>query len=346
MTVKTTTKAPGDPVKGGVKKLTPVTVTGDKNNVSAEQWKAMTKEQQYSNEMSRRKGTPWDQYVGGLGKKGGSSKLSSSELDAWNKREYERMGTKILAKEVRYDKNNLLNKPGEPNQYQVDYADPTKDKGIYEMASRKKFAEEGAPVMKTKKLTPTSAKAELIRPAKKKEMVSKAIEGPKGQGRQFKSAPKAGKFTSGNRILKSAGTPGGGAEGRKFRKEEKLAGAYERNKALRTNNSLLDRNSEDRTYNMGLGAKSKAKAAAYKDMRNEIKGLKKESKNLSVSAEAKKAYQGELKTALKDTRKSLKFEKKEAAGKTKYFTKSKMAEQVEKKPTSKGKMQAGKMRYK
>ena len=351
MTVKTTTKATGEPVKGGVKKLTPVTVTGDKNNVSAEQWKAMTKEQQYSNEMAKRKGTPWDQYVGGLGKKGGSSKLSSSELDAWNKSEYERMGTRILAKEVRYDKNNLLNKPGEPKQYQVDYADPKKDKAIYERYDRARNAQmlKDMPPLKTKKLSTAPGPApELIRPTKKKtkEMVPKAIEGPKGPGRQFKSAPQAGKFTSGNRILKSTGTPGGGAEGRKFRREEKLAGAYERNKALRTNNSLLDRNSEDRTYNMGLGAKSKAKSAAYKDMRNEIKGLKKESKKLTVRPETKKAYQGELKTALKDTRKSLKFEKKEAAGKIKYFTKSKMAEQVEKKPTSKGKMQAGKMRYK
>ena len=351
MTVKTTTKAPGDPVKGGVKKLTPVTVTGDKNNVSAEQWKAMTKEQQYSNEMAKRKGAGWSEYTAGIGSKAGGQKLSQSELDAFNKRQSEIMGHKILAKEVRYAKGDEGAKSGNPKSgYQVDYADPSKDKDIYERDKRARNAQmlKDMPPLKTKKLsTIPGPTPELIRPTKKKtkEMVPKAIEGPKGQGRQFKSAPKAGKFTSGNRILKSAGTPGGGAEGRKFRREEKLAGAYERNKALRTNNLLLDRNSEDRTYNMGLGAKSKAKSAAYKDMRNEIKGLKKESKKLTVRPETKKAYQSELKTALKDTRKSLKFEKKEAAGKIKYFTKSKMAEQVEKKPTSKGKMQAGKMRY-
>ena len=50
-------------------------------------------------------------------------------------------------------------------------------------------------------------------------------------------------------------------------------------------------------------------------------------------------------SAIRDTRKAQKFEKKEQVGKTSYFTKSKMNEKVEKKTGMKGRMQAGKMRY-
>ncbi len=49
--------------------------------------------------------------------------------------------------------------------------------------------------------------------------------------------------------------------------------------------------------------------------------------------------------AIKDVRKSQKFEKKEMAGKTKYFNQSTMADTVEKTPSMKGRKQAGKMRY-
>ncbi len=319
MTVKTTTKAPGDPVKVGGKKLPVVTVTGDKYAGYSESEKDFLK-----------RGNQNDNYVPGGGKYAKDIvRMTPDELEKFNEKNLA-LGGRLKYKEVRYNPNDPINKDG-VNRYQGDYAHPVKDKKFYN--SPKRFTPNATPKtpekmevgkLPTRKLTISSPQATLAKAPKKKEMVAKAIEGPKGQGRQFKSAPKAGKFTSGNRILKSAGTPGGGAEGRKFRKEEKLAGAYERTKFLADDNQ---------GPNVWAGAFSKEKKAGYQAMRKDLRAARKET-GVKVGS------------AIKDTRKAQKFEKKEQAGKTKYFTKSKMAETIEKKPTSKGKMQAGKMRYK
>jgi hypothetical protein len=279
--------------------------------------KTTTKDTGYSdmeNEFLKR-GTNPDNYISGGGKYSKDQvKMSSEQLEKFNE-DYLSKGGRLKYKEVRYNPNDPVNKDG-INRYQGDYAHPVRDKKFYD--SPKRFTPNATPKtpekmevgkLPTRKLTISSPQATLAKAPKKKEMVAKAIEGPKGQGRQFKSAPKAGKFTSGNRILKSAGTPGGGAEGRKFRKEEKLAGAYVRTQKL---------------ADKGQGAKS---------FRSDLKAARKET-GVKVGS------------AIKDTRKAQKFENKEAAGKIKYFTKSKMAETIEKKPTTKGKMQAGKMRYK
>ena len=299
MTVKTTTKAPGDP-----KNLKQVTVTGDKYAGYSESEKDFLK-----------RGNQNDNYVPGGGKYAKDIvRMTPDELEKFNEKNLAQ-GGRLKYKEVRYNPNDPINKDG-VNRYQGDYAHPVKDKKFYD--SPKRFTPNATPKtpekmevgkLPTKKLTISSPQATLAKAPKKKEMVAKAIEGPKGKGRQFKSAPQAGKFTSGNRILKSAGTPGGGAEGRKFRKEEKLAGAYVRTQKL---------------ADKGQGAKS---------FRGDLKAARKET-GVKVGS------------AIKDTRKAQKFENKEAAGKIKYFTKSKMAETIEKKPTTKGKMQAGKMRYK
>lgn len=279
--------------------------------------KTTTKDTGYSdmeNEFLKRGNNP-DNYVSGGGKYSKDQvKMSPEQLEKFNE-DYLSKGGRLKYKEVRYNPNDPINKDG-VNRYQGDFAHPVKDKKFYD--SPKRFTPKATPKtpekmevgkLPTRKLTISSPQATLAKAPKKKEMVAKAIEGPKGQGRQFKSTPKAGKFTSGNRILKSAGTPGGGAEGRKFRKEEKLAGAYVRTQKL---------------ADKGQGAKS---------FRGDLKAARKET-GVKVGS------------AIKDTRKAQKFENKEAAGKIKYFTKSKMAETIEKKPTTKGKMQAGKMRYK
>jgi hypothetical protein len=298
MTVKTTTKPNG----GGGR--------------TQDQFRSMSAEDQYKEWAAGQRKAPNYEYTAGIGRKSGGLKLSDSELEAFNKRQQEEMGYNMKAKEVRYAKGDKGASSGRPEAYQVYYADPTKEKNYYKTPTKvtpsttpKTPEKMEVGKLPTRKLTISSPQATLAKAPKKKEMVSKAIEGPKGQGRQFKSAPKAGKFTSGNRILKSAGTPGGGAEGRKFRKEEKLAGAYVRTQKL---------------ADKGQGAKS---------FRGDLKAARKET-GVKVGS------------AIKDTRKAQKFENKEAAGKIKYFTKSKMAETIEKKPTSKGKMQAGKMRYK
>lgn len=319
-TSRKATTGPGDPkkktgIKPKVINAPETTVTGQRKftagatNAEA-QWK------EYSS-------APNYEYYPGLGKKTKHSKLSGEELKSFRERDRE-MGVKLLAKEVRWDPTNKakpLDEAGRPTRYQVDYYNPKTEKAAYETESRRRYAEEGSPVMKTKKAQQLpQAKATLISPKKKTEMVSKAIEAPKGKGMSFK------KKASVTNRLKPQGGLAGGAEGRKFRKEEKLAGAYTRTKGL-----VSDREG------MGLSPKNKSKQAMLKEFKGELKSARK-----SVTDKGTKAT---LTGAIKDIRKSQKFEKKEMANKTKYFTKSKMADTVEKKQGMKGKMQAGKMRY-
>ena len=313
MTVKTTTK-PNTGIKPKVTTTPSVTVTGQRKFTEG----ATTAEGQWKEYGS----TPRDEYYQGYGKKTKHTKLKDDQMKAF--REKERgMGGKLLAKEVRFDPTDKA-KPmenGLPTRYQVDYYNPKTEKAAYETESRRRYAEEGSPVMKTRKAQQLpQTKATLISPKKKTEMVSKAIQAPAGKTKSFK---KQGSVTD---RLKSKGVLAGGAEGRKYRKEEKLAGSYERTKAL-----VSDREG------MGLSPKNKNKQAMLKDFTGELKSARKSATD--------KRTKTNLTGAIKDVRKSQKFEKKEMAGKTKYFNKSKMADTVEKKPSMKGRMQAGKMRY-
>jgi hypothetical protein len=333
-TSRKATTGPGDPKKKtGIKPkvtTTPsVTVTGQRKFTEG----ATTAEGQWKEYGS----TPRDEYYQGYGKKTKHQKLKDDQMKAF--REKERgMGGKLLAKEVRFDPTDKA-KPmenGLPTRYQVDYYNPTTEKAAYETESRRRYAEEGSPVMKPKKLAASTPSRKLEVSPKRKEIVSKAIEGPSGQGRSFK---KKGSVTG---RLKPQGGLAGGAEGRKFRKEEKLAAAYTRSKKYADQNTPEDAR---KGANVAAGAFSKEKKAGYKSLRSDIRSEMKGASKLNVSPEAKAGYKKELKGALKDTRKSQKFEKKEQAGKTKYFNKSKMNETVEKRPSMKGRMQAGKMRY-
>jgi len=333
-TSRKATTGPGDPKKNtGIKPkvtTTPsVTVTGQRKFTEG----ATTAEGQWKEYGS----TPRDEYYQGYGKKTKHQKLKDDQLKAFRERE-RGMGGKLLAKEVRFDPTDKA-KPmenGLPTRYQVDYYNPTTEKAAYETESRRRYAEEGSPVMKTRKLAASTPSRKLEISPKRKETVSKAIEAPGGKSKSFK---KQGSVTG---RLKSQGGLAGGSEGRKFRKEEKLAGAYTRSKKYADQNSPED---VKKGANVAAGAFSKEKKAGYKSLRSDIKSEMKGASKLNVSPEAKAGYKKELKGALKDTRKSQKFEKKEQAGKTKYFSKSKMNETVEKKPSMKGRMQAGKMRY-
>jgi hypothetical protein len=324
MTVKTTTRAPGDP-----KNLKQVTVTG-KNPTSGgrtqAQYKSMSAEDQYKEWVSEQRKAPNYEYTAGIGRKAGGSKLSPSELELFNK-EQESMGYNMKAKEVWYAKGSEGAegaKYGKPGFHQVYYADPSKEKQYYKSPAK---VTPSTPVktpekvkvgnLPTRKLGSSTPSRSLATATKKTEMVNKAIEGPGVKGRSFK---KQGSVT--NR-LKPQGGLARGAEGRKFRKEEKLAGAYTRTKALAD---------ENQGPNVVAGAFSKEKKAGYKAMRSDLKAARKET-GVKVGS------------AIRDTRKAQKFEKKEQVGKTSYFTKSKMNEKVEKKTGMKGRMQAGKMRY-
>jgi hypothetical protein len=154
-------------------------------------------------------------------------------------------------------------------------------------------------------------------------MVNKAIEAPAGKRRQIKKNPRVSGPIQKNKLTKTDLNIKGQIAGAKFRKEEKLAGAYTRTK------SLAD---ENQGPNVVAGAFSKEKKAGYKAMRSDLKAARKET-GVKIGS------------AMRDTRKAQKFEKKEQVGKTSYFTKAKMNEKVEKKPGMKGRMQAGKMRY-
>lgn len=327
-TVKTTTK-PNTGIKPKVTTTPETTVTGKRKFSEG----ATTAEAQWKEYGS----TPRDEYYQGYGKKTKHTKLKDDQMKAFRERE-RGMGGKLLAKEVRFDPTDKA-KPmenGLPTRYQVDYYNPTTEKAAYETESRRRYAEEGSPVMKTRKLPQSNTSLKPMLPQKRTEMVNKAIEAPGGKSKSFK---KQGSVT--NR-LKSQGGLAGGAEGRKYRKEEKLAGAYTRSKKYADQNTPED---VKKGANVAAGAFSKEKKAGYKSLRKDIKSEIKGASKLNVSPEAKAGYKKELKGALKDTRKSQKFEKKEQAGKTKYFTKSKMAETVKKTPSMKGRMQAGKMRY-
>jgi hypothetical protein len=340
MTVKTTTKAPGEPkkntsIKPKVTTTPSVTVTGQRKFTEG----ATTAEGQWKEYGS----TPRDEYYQGYGKKTKHQKLKDDQMKAF--REKERgMGGRLLAKEVRFDPTDKA-KPmenGLPTRYQVDYYNPTTEKAAYETESRRRYAEEGSPVMKTKKLAASTPSRKLEVSPKRKETVSKAIEAPGGKGRKIKNTPRVGGSIQKNKITKTNLNIKGQIAGAKFRKEEKLAGAYTRSKKYADQNTPED---VKKGANVAAGAFSKEKKAGYKSLRSDIKSEMKGASKLNVSPEAKAGYKKELKGALKDTRKSQKFEKKEQAGKTKYFNKSKMNETVEKRPSMKGRMQAGKMRY-
>lgn len=269
------------------------------------------------------KGGVNDNYVAGGGKFSKNQvKMNPSQLEEFNK-EYIARGGKLKYKEVRYDPNDEINKDG-IKRFQGNFAHPIKDKGFYKnpvkihtVTSIKTPEKVEVGKLPTRKLNQSTPSLKLITPNKKTEMVPKQIQGPKGPGRQFKNTPSV------TNRLKPAGTKGGGAEGRKYRKEEKLAGAYVRTK------SLADENQGPRVF---AGAYSKEKKEGYKAMRSDLKAARKET-GVKIGS------------AMKDTRKAQKFEKKEQVGKIKYFTKSNMAETVKKTPSSKGKWQAGKMRY-
>jgi hypothetical protein len=305
MTVKTTTKPNG----GGGR--------------TQAQYKSMSAEDQYKEWSALQKKEPNYEYTAGIGRKAGGLKLTPSELEAFNKDEESR-GTNMRAKEVRYAKGDEGASSGRPKHYHVYYADPSKEKQYYKSPAKVTPA---TPVktpekvevgkLPTRKLGSSTPSRSLATATKKTEMVNKAIEGPGVKGRSFK---KQGSVT--NR-LKPQGGLARGAEGRKFRKEEKLAGAYTRTKALAD---------ETQGPNVVAGAFSKEKKAGYKAMRSDLKAARKET-GVKVGS------------AIRDTRKAQKFEKKEQVGKTSYFTKSKMNEKVEKKTGMKGRMQAGKMRY-
>ena len=162
-------------------------------------------------------------------------------------------------------------------------------------------------------------------------MVNKAIEAPAGKRRQMKKNPRVSGPIQKNKLTKTDLNIKGQIEGAKFRREEKLAGAYTRTK------EAIQKKGDDASWNMGLHPKNKAKQTMLKDFKGELKTAKKS----ATDKVAKKAAG----SAIKDVRKSQRFEKREVAGRNKYFTKEKMAEQVEKKPGMKGRMQAGKMRY-
>lgn len=300
MTVKTTTNGPSKPAK---------------------------KEDKYAgyNEIEREflRGTGTDNYISGGGRYSKDIvKMNPSQLEEFNKQNLAK-GGRLKYKEVRYDPNNPMNKNG-VNSFQGDFAHPERDRKFYQSPAKVTPA---TPVktpekvevgkLPTRKLGSSTPSRSLATATKKTEMVNKAIEGPGVKGRSFK---KQGSVT--NR-LKPQGGLARGAEGRKFRKEEKLAGAYTRTKALAD---------ENQGPNVVAGAFSKEKKAGYKAMRSDLKAARKET-GVKVGS------------AIRDTRKAQKFEKKEQVGKTSYFTKSKMNEKVEKKTGMKGRMQAGKMRY-
>jgi hypothetical protein len=308
-TSRKATKGPGDPVKP--KKIKQVTVTGDK----------------YAgyNEIEKEflRGTGTDNYVPGGGRYSkGIVKMNPSQLEEFNKQNLAK-GGKLKYKEVRYDPNNPMNKDG-VNSFQGDFAHPERDRKFYQ--SPVSFTPK-APVktpekvevgkLPTRKLGSSTPSATLQKPQKRTEMVNKAIEGPGVKGKSFKK-----KASVTNRLKSVSGLPKV-SEDRKFRKEEKLAGAYTRTK------SLAD---ENQGPNVVAGAFSKEKKAGYKAMRSDLKAARKET-GVKIGS------------AMRDTRKAQKFEKKEQVGKTSYFTKAKMNEKVEKKPGMKGRMQAGKMRY-
>jgi len=314
MTVKTTTKGPGDPTKP--KNLKQVTVTGDRGYNDQEKEFLKLGNRSY-------------EYYPGLGKKAGGVKLTPSELEEFNKN-YESQGGKLKYKEVRYDPKDPINKGG-VKRFQGDYAHPTKEKQYYKSQPKinpatPQKAPEKIPVgsLPTRKLTTSTPTRTLATAPKKKEMVSKAIEAPAGKGRKMKNTPRVGGSIQKNKLTKTDLNIKGQIAGAKFRREEKLAGAYTRTK------SLAD---ENQGPNVRAGAFSKEKKAGYQALRSDLKAARKET-GVKVGS------------ALRDARKSQKFEKKEQVGKTKYFTKAKMSEQVEKKPGMKGRMQAGKMRYK
>lgn len=299
MTVKTTTK----PVSSG--KTTPA-----------------KKEDKYAGYSGIEKGfLRGDQQFSSVSR--GFSKATPEQLEEVNKRHIA-SGGKLKYKEIRYDPNADVNKDGIMS-FQGTFAHPERDKKFYETPAK---VTPKAPVktpekvevgkLPTRKLTQSTPKLTLMQPQKRTEMVPKAIEAPGGKSKSFK---KQGSVT--NR-LKSQGGLAGGAEGRKYRKEEKLAGAYERTKAL------ADENQGPRVV---AGAFSKEKKAGYKTMRSDLRAARKET-GVKVGS------------AIRDTRKAQKFEKKEQVGKTKYFTKSKLAETVKKTPSMKPVTQAGKTRYK
>jgi hypothetical protein len=325
-TSRKATKGPGDPVKP--KNLKQVTVTSKKPTSGGRtqaQYKSMSAEDQYKEWVSEQRKAPNYEYTAGIGRKAGGSKLTPSELELFNK-EQESMGYNMKAKEVWYAKGSEGSegaKYGKPGPHQVYYADPSKEKQYYKSPAKVTPA---TPVktpekvevgkLPTRKLTQSTPSPTIIQ-KKKPEMVNKAIEGPGVKGKSFKN-----KASVTNRL--KGGSINTGSEGRKFRREEKLAGAYTRTKAL------ADENQGPRVV---AGAFSKEKKAGYKTMRSDLRAARKET-GVKVGS------------AIRDTRKAQKFEKKEQVGKTRYFTKEKMAEQVEKKPGMKGRMQAGKMRYK
>ena len=304
MTVKTTTK----PVSGGGK-TTPA-----------------KKEDKYAgyNEIEKEflRGTGTDNYVAGGGRYSkGITKMTPSQLEEFNKQNLAK-GNKLKYKEVRYDANNPMNKDG-VTSFQGDFAHPERDKKFYQTPVNFTPKMQAKPSGKgevgklpTRKLTQSTPSPTLIQ-KKKPEMVNKAIEGPGVKGKSFKN-----KASVTNRL--KGGSTNTGAEGRKYRKEEKLAGAYTRTKAL------ADENQGPRVV---AGAFSKEKKAGYKTMRSDLRAARKET-GVKVGS------------AIRDTRKAQKFEKKEQVGKTKYFTKVKMNEKVEKKPGMTAINQAGKTRYK
>ena len=319
MTVKTTTK-PSTGIKPKVTTTPEVTVKG---KMEKDAYK-MTAQEQYAKYGNNK----WSDTYSDIGRKTKTSRLTADELKAFRKSEREGYGSKLIPKEVRVsptlsakDRSSADN--ARLGQYQVDYFDPNKDKAVYEADSRRRYAEEGSPVMKTRKLTSSNPQIKLAPKKKEVEMVPKAIEGPSGKGRQMKKNPKVFGTIQKNKLTKTDLNIKGQIQGVKFRKEAKLAGAYERTK------SLAD---EGQGPKVVAGAFSKEKKSGYKDMRSDLRAARKET-GVKVGS------------AIRDTRKAQKFEKKEQAGKTKYFTKSKMAETVKKTPSMKGRMQAGKMRY-
>ena len=341
MTVKTTTKPVSKPSsdrfttgKSGVKTTPTVTVTGTRKEFVPPkdvegQWKYYGKD-------------PRHEYEPGLGKKTKHKKLSPEELDRFNAEERKR-GMQLIAKEVRWDPTDKSKEwqGAMPGRFQSDYYDPTKDKAIYD-----RYAEKSKAVVKAGALTKPGATTksekpkglpagtqEYSKPGPRKpvEMVYKAIQAPGGKTRQVKNTPRVGGPIQKNKITKTKLNIKGQIEGAKFRREEKLAGAYTRTK------EAIQKKGDDASWNMGLSPKNKTKQAMLKDFKGELKTTKKSATDKGTKKAAK--------SSIKDVRKSQRFEKKEMAGKTKYFTKSKMAEQVEKKPSMKGRMQAGKMRY-
>lgn len=357
-TSRKATKGPGDPVKpttkpngskpssdrfttgkGGVNNTPEVTVTGKRKEFVPPtdvegQWKYYGKD-------------PRHEYEPGLGKKTKHQKLSPDELNRFND-EQRKGGMKLLAKEVRWDPTDKSKEwvGGRPGKFQADYLDPVKDKAAYDADSqRRKAAYIAAEKAKYTKPTtpakpattpykkPADVYQEYLKPGPPRpvEMVNKAIEAPAGKRRQMKKNPRVSGPIQKNKLTKTDLNIKGQIEVAKFRREEKLAGAYTRTK------EAIQKKGDDASWNMGLHPKNKAKQTMLKDFKGELKTAKKS----ATDKGAKKAAG----SAIKDVRKSQRFEKREVAGRNKYFTKEKMAEQVEKKPGMKGRMQAGKMRY-